>query len=84
MKIEQFEKTTRHVKTEVDHQDSKWGDQRSNPGPLWMTILGEEYGEVCNATLERDVDNVRKEAIQVAAVCFQIIDAIDAGRFQVR
>ena len=42
-------------------QDSKWGEQ-NHPPALWATILGEEYGEFCEAVNETAFDNgVHKE-----------------------
>ena len=32
-------------------QDQKWGQQNHDPA-WWMTILGEEFGEACEAALQ--------------------------------
>lgn len=45
---------------------------------LKATVLGEEYGEVCRAILDKDPDNLRTECIQVAAVALAIIEGLDA------
>jgi len=39
------------VLQERQRQDAKWGEQ--NHGlPVWLAVLGEEYGEVCQAVLK--------------------------------
>lgn len=59
------------VNAERDRQDAKWG---GIPGierlddHTYAAVLGEEFGEVCKAWLERDSDELRIELIQVAAV----------------
>ncbi len=62
------------VAEERRRQDEQWGANRSQPDPLWATILGEEYGELCEAILERDEEAMVKEAVQVAAVCFAFLE----------
>jgi len=71
---------------EISRQDDKWGVQ-SHDFPTWMTILGEEYGESCQEVLNiknaenldliiKAKNNLDEELIQVAAVCFRIIEKI--------
>ena len=48
-------------------QDIKWGMQSHSPYK-WLTILGEEYGEACEAALEDKVKPLIYELVQVAAV----------------
>ena len=64
------------VLAERDRQNEKWGIQRHDSGK-WLGILGEEFGEVCQAVnglhfpldaKETDADNLYNELIQVAAV----------------
>ncbi|KKN84424.1 hypothetical protein LCGC14_0288860 [marine sediment metagenome] len=69
-----FEGVTHAVYSERQRQDIKWGSQRHLDDTLWATILGEEYGELCEAILERDEEGMVKEAIQVAAVCFAFLE----------
>ena len=57
------------VYLERSRQDKKWGYPRQVSDELWYTILGEEVGEVARGILERDVDNLKDELVQVAAVC---------------
>lgn len=40
-----------HVREERRRQDAKWGPQHHNMF-VWLSILGEEFGEVCKASLE--------------------------------
>jgi len=39
------------IKQERKFQLKKWGEQNRDPF-LWMTILGEEFGEACEAALK--------------------------------
>ena len=71
------------VRAERERQDKKWGEQNHNHVE-YSAILGEEYGEVCKASLEvhfgyegADPDEVRKELIQTAAVAVAFIECID-------
>lgn len=42
-----------------------------------ISILGEEFGEICKARNERDWDNLRTECIQTAAVAVAMIEGVD-------
>lgn len=76
------------IKMERSLQDEKWGVQFHNIG-WWMTILGEEFGETCEAALdfhfneddkEQNRAHLREELIQVAAVAVAVCEAIDETR----
>jgi NTP pyrophosphatase (non-canonical NTP hydrolase) len=41
------------------------------------TVLVEEVGEVAHAILENDIDNLREELIQVAAVCVAWLETLE-------
>lgn len=65
-------------------QNKKWGIQRHDLG-VWLAILGEEYGEVCQAVQkhvglisykETDADNLYEELIHVAAVAVAIAEQV--------
>lgn len=49
------------------------------PNHLRFAALMEEVGEVAHAHLEGDPDEMRKELIQVAAVCVAWVEGIDAS-----
>lgn len=79
------------VLNERERQDKKWGVQ-DHPLEWWYAILGEENGELAEALLETHFDNgpsarvkggtanIRKEAVQVAAVALAMIEAIDRAQ----
>lgn len=63
-----------------------WGDQSGNHMFEWISILGEEYGELCEAVSETFLkkaihpdkggyDKIIKEAVHVAAVSTAIIES---------
>ena len=65
-------------------QDAKWGEQNHEP-EIWLSILTEEVGELATAMLRtrfhayehRKVEDMRREAIQVAAVAVAFIECLD-------
>lgn len=76
------------VKEERERQDAKWGDQSGNHPFEWMAILGEEYGELCEAVNETCFQNathperggyekIIREATQVAAVSVAIVESMN-------
>lgn len=42
-----------------------------------VSILGEEFGEICKARNDRDWDNLRTECIQTAAVAVAMVEGVD-------
>ena len=56
----------RKISKERDRQDDKWGVQ-DHDDEYWLAILGEEFGEVSKAIVERK-HVLKKELIHVAAV----------------
>lgn len=81
---------TNHAKTkalldviaEMNKQDEKWGADRNQHPFLWQVILGEEFGEVCQAILHDEfggshAGTAREELVQVAAVALQFIEQYD-------
>jgi hypothetical protein len=79
------------VLDERTRQDAKWGEQNHDPS-LWLTILGEEFGETCQAALEAKfgkdparreerIARVREEAVQTAAVALAMVECIDRGQW---
>ncbi len=74
------------ILAERARQNAKWGEQ-NHAEYIWIAILVEEVGELAQAVLHTafggdrgDIDNVREEAIHVAAVAFQFIEALDRRR----
>jgi hypothetical protein len=65
------------VNRERRNQDEEWGAGRQLNPRTWITILGEEFGEVCRADLENDSDGYRAELIQVAAVAVAAVERHD-------
>lgn len=74
------------VAAERKRQDTLWGDQSGNSLFEWVSILGEEYGELCEAVNETSFSNpthpdrggfeaIIKEDVQVAAVAVAITEA---------
>lgn len=66
----------RQIVAERERQDSIWGEQNHNL-PFWNCILVEEIGEVARSTLAGNIQGVRQELIQCAAVAVAMIEYID-------
>lgn len=87
--VEMSDTTKRAVELIVEErrrQMAEWGDQIGNHPFEWMSILGEEFGELCQAINESCFQNPKhkerggsdaiiREAVQVAAVAVQIVEA---------
>ena len=65
------------IVAERDRQDAKWGVVDHTPD-IWMVILGEEVGEVCQAVCKSSISpkedsswfpRIYEETVQVLAVC---------------
>jgi len=67
------------VRVERGEQERKWGEQNHSPF-IWLTILGEEFGEACKAAVEGDVSGACRELIQAAAVCVAAVESFDRNR----
>lgn len=75
------------VRMERIKQDVKWGEQNHND-LKWLSILGEEFGEVARAVNEDNPaferlythdalrENLEVELVQVAAVCIAWIECL--------
>jgi len=71
------------IREERKAQDEKWGEQNHHP-LMWFSIIGEEFGEMLHAFNEYTFDNdinhledMQREAIQVAACCVAMIECIE-------
>ena len=79
---------------EREQQDHKWGEQ-NHDDMMWATILGEEFGEACQAALEARFQSIkwdrdqakgclRDELLQVAAVAVAWVECMDRQGLEVR
>lgn len=73
-----------HVLIERMRQQQKWGSQYHDPF-TWLAILGEEFGELCEASLhnrfggsERRVERMQEECVQVVAVGLAMLQCLTA------
>lgn len=77
------------INDERDRQDAKWGVQ-NHPASVWLTVLTEEVGELAEAvlvvrgeprdlTMSQAIADMRKEAVQSAAVAMAFVEWIDRG-----
>ncbi len=75
------------VSAERDRQDAKWGGE---PGTerrddhTYAAVIGEEFGEVCQAWIERDTSALRKELVQLAACAVAWVEELDNGGARTR
>lgn len=74
------------VLKERKRQDEKWGEQNHDPF-LYLTILGEEYGEACQAALHakfngESIGSYREELVQTCAVALAMIQCLDRQKWQ--
>lgn len=61
------------VIAERKRQHELWGEQNHDRA-FWLSILGEEFGEVCRAVFEGKADDYMTELVHVAAVAMQMIE----------
>jgi NTP pyrophosphatase (non-canonical NTP hydrolase) len=55
---------------EHKNQNKLWGYPHARSDTTWLAILGEEFGEVCRASLGNpDAGDIEEELVQVAAIC---------------
>lgn len=76
------------VNAERDRQEAKWGEQNHDPF-TYLTVLGEEFGELCQAALHARFGGpasvkLREEAVQTAAVALAIVECLDRGKWAFR
>lgn len=57
----------------------RWGVQ-NHTFDRWVVICGEELGEIAKCALTNDVDNYRKELIDLAAAVFSALYELDYSK----
>lgn len=74
------------VIAERNRQDEKWGEQ-DHRADTWVSIIGEEYGEMCKAVnefgfnpKEETISDIYTEAIQTMASCMAMLECIERSR----
>lgn len=74
------------IDKERNRQDEMWGRQRHTLGD-WLMILGEEFGEVCQAMQkskswgkDSDANDLYEELIHLAAVSVEIAEQVREER----
>lgn len=77
------EKIIDDVLAERKRQDEKWGEQ-NHGAYTWMSIIGEEYGEMCKAVNEfgfnptpKTKQDIYIEAIQTIASCMAMLEYME-------
>lgn len=89
---EEYEYTMTAVNIDVyrerKRQNELYGNQEHDNGK-WLAILGEEFGEVCQAmqqgseaSKETDADDLYTELIHVAAVASAMAEQVKRGKFK--
>lgn len=76
--LRKFDDISIDVLKERERQNKKWNRKPSEwntQSTTKLAVLLEEVGEVARGILEKDPENVKKELIQVAAVCFAWLEA---------
>jgi hypothetical protein len=73
------------VLRERQRQDSKWGEQNHDPF-TYITVLGEGYGELCQAALHCRFGGpagaeLREEAVHTAAVALALVECLDRAKW---
>lgn len=66
------------VDLERKRQIAKWGERQEHSTELWMTILGEEFGELCKAYLDNRYGKEgasHHEIIMEAVQCMAVLSA---------
>ena len=88
MLAQNMNEAMRDVLLERRRQDAKWGEQNHDPF-LYGAILVEEIGEFMQAALQTrvggekgGVENIRREAVQMAAVALAIVECLDRNRWR--
>lgn len=72
--------------SERSRQDEKFGEQNHDYS-VWSTIIGEEYGEMCQAINDFRLNptpdteqNIYTESIQTMATCMAMLECMERTR----
>lgn len=69
------------VVAERKRQIERWGN--GNPGvPVMLAVLGEEFGEACQAMLKGDGPNLEEELVQIAAVACRMFELFNGAQLR--
>lgn len=76
------------VLAERNRQDAKWGEQ-NHAAPVWGMIIGEEYGEMCQAINEfgfsptpETEEQICTEAIHTMASCMAMLECMERNKYK--
>lgn len=64
------------IDMERNSQDSIWGEQ-NHPNLFWLSLLAEEFGEVARDINDKNLENIKSEIVQTAAVCVAWLECIE-------
>jgi NTP pyrophosphatase (non-canonical NTP hydrolase) len=67
------------IAAERKRQDARFGPHAGfdkDPPERNAAVLTEECGEVSKAVLEKDIENLKEELVQVAAVCWAWLETL--------
>jgi len=87
--VDSRESTIGLVREERRRQLAKWGERTYDDG-TWVKVIAEEFGELAQEMLTiqfdsrpekiaESIENRKKEAIQLAAVCLAYVQQLESG-----
>ncbi len=56
---------------------TKWGNQDTQPNATWLAILTEELGEAARAVLEENNPQLRAELVDLTAAALAMVEHLD-------
>lgn len=76
----EYDRAVKFIRERREKQDAKWGPSKYRPAPS-IAVLGEEFGEVCQAVLDGTQEELFDELLDVAAVAHAMVEAALRGDF---
>ncbi len=67
--------TMNHIISATQHARNKHPKFTPNEAEA-VSIIGEEFGELCKAVNERDFDHAKLEALHVIATCIRFLEEL--------